>query len=545
MPLQLDPATLAVSSARLPFAEQVEFFRQKLNLGTARWTDIMREQHDRSFVVAGAMADELVADFRSAVDSAIAEGTTIQTFRREFDAIVAKHGWSYVGARDWRTRVIYRTNLSTSYAAGRLAQMKDSGLPYWMYKHSDSVLYPRPLHVSWDGLTLPAGDPWWSTHYPPNGWNCFPAGTPVRCEARLGLKTWYAGEMVEIATARGARLTVTAHHPVLTLRGWVAACRLQESDELLGATGKIDAPVPGVVDHQQPPARAEDLFEALAAQALRVVPMAPDDFHGDAHLRESEIHVAGADGALVDIIEAALRQFRGEGGLQRALHGRVEATDDPMRTAQVAPVERDAVLAEDAADGGLGDAQPARDLRLAREPGTVQREHLALDLVVPGVGDPPGGAELPFGPAGRALDRLPAQSLSFRFPAQVESREGEGTAQRAAAAPALFRQLEEAGTGAVARDQVVEIRKFEWSGHVYDFVTGTGLILAAGLVVSNCQCRVVAVSRETAEALGGRIQPPPDDGTDPKTGAPRGIDKGWDYQPGASVVDDLRRAAGA
>jgi hypothetical protein len=27
--------------------------------------------------------------------------------------------------------------------------------------------------------------------------------------------------------------------------------------------------------------------------------------------------------------------------------------------------------------------------------------------------------------------------------------------------------------------------------------------------------------------------------TDPATGLPRGIDEGWDYQPGASVADEL------
>ena len=31
---------------------------------------------------------------------------------------------------------------------------------------------PRDQHVRWDGLILHADDPWWNTHYPPNGWGC-------------------------------------------------------------------------------------------------------------------------------------------------------------------------------------------------------------------------------------------------------------------------------------------------------------------------------------------------------------------------------------
>ena len=49
-------------------------------------------------------------------------------------------------------------------------------------------------------------------------------------------------------------------------------------------------------------------------------------------------------------------------------------------------------------------------------------------------------------------------------------------------------------------------------------------------------CRLVGVTKTTAKALGGRIvDEPPDDGVDPKTGAPRGIDEGWTYSPGAEA----------
>jgi uncharacterized protein with gpF-like domain len=165
-----------------PFAEQVAFFRQKLNLPTERWDDISKEEHDRAFIVAGAQGADLLADLNAAVSKAITDGTGLDAFRKDFKALVARHGWSGwtgEGSKEgvaWRTKVIYQTNMSTSYAAGRWQQLNDpelgSVLPYWRYKHSDSVLYPRPLHVSWDGLTLPRDHYFWKTHFAPNGWGC-------------------------------------------------------------------------------------------------------------------------------------------------------------------------------------------------------------------------------------------------------------------------------------------------------------------------------------------------------------------------------------
>ncbi len=154
----------------LPFAEQAEFFRRKLNLPTDGWTDIYTREHDWAFVVAGANRDAIVADFRAAVEKAIAGESTLEDFRKNFDRIVATHGWDYNGGRNWRSRVIYDTNLATSYAAGRWQQLQAA--PYWQYEHQDWVEHPREHHVAWDGLVLAREDPWWQTHYPPNGWGC-------------------------------------------------------------------------------------------------------------------------------------------------------------------------------------------------------------------------------------------------------------------------------------------------------------------------------------------------------------------------------------
>jgi hypothetical protein len=165
-----------------PFEEQLDFFRQKLNLPTERWNDITLAAHDRAFIVAGAMKADLLADLRGAVDKAIASGTGLEAFRKDFKAIVAKHGWTgwtgegTAAGEAWRTKVIYQTNMAMSYEAGRYRQHMDPEFlktrPYWQYIHDDSVMHPRPLHLAWNGLVLPYDHPFWKTHRPKNGWGC-------------------------------------------------------------------------------------------------------------------------------------------------------------------------------------------------------------------------------------------------------------------------------------------------------------------------------------------------------------------------------------
>lgn len=197
MPLKLSPSQIAFNargdgSFKLPFQEQINFFRQKLNLPTEHFDDILKAGHDRAFVVAGATKADLLNDLRQAVDKSIAEGKSIQWFRAQFKDIVKKHGWEgWTGSdteagRDWRTRVIYRTNVMSSYAAGRYAQMTDPELlkrrPYWQYVHNDTVAHPRKLHKAWGDkpVVLRFDDPWWQAHFPPNGWGCRCRVTAVR-----------------------------------------------------------------------------------------------------------------------------------------------------------------------------------------------------------------------------------------------------------------------------------------------------------------------------------------------------------------------------
>ncbi|ODN71184.1 PBECR2 nuclease fold domain-containing protein [Methylobrevis pamukkalensis] len=172
----------AIDGVGLPFQEAIDFFRAKVNLPTNKWDDLRHGAQVRAFSVAGVTRDDMLADFRAAMDRARTAGTGYEAFRKTFDEIVDRTGWKFYARgkteearRAWRARIIYRTNMRTSYMAGRYQQMTSPAVlryrPFWQYRHGDSR-FPRPLHVALDGKVFAADDPIWKVIFPPNGWGC-------------------------------------------------------------------------------------------------------------------------------------------------------------------------------------------------------------------------------------------------------------------------------------------------------------------------------------------------------------------------------------
>lgn len=158
--------------AYLPFTEAIDFYKSKIKLPSSGWTDIWQEQHSHAFVVAGATTDSLVEDFYNAIAQAKEAGGFAE-FQKAFPEIVKKHGWAHNGSPGWRSKIIYDTNVTQAFNAGREKQMQAVKhlRPYGLYRHT-SIEHPRLEHKAWDGLILPLDDDWWKTHTPQNGWGC-------------------------------------------------------------------------------------------------------------------------------------------------------------------------------------------------------------------------------------------------------------------------------------------------------------------------------------------------------------------------------------
>lgn len=168
--------------------EAIAFFRAKGYRIGFSWEDVFRDEHARWFTVAKAMTRDVLEDIREAVDRAIADGITLETFKKELRPKLEAKGWW--GAKQMidpatgqfetvqlgsprRLQTIFRTNVRTAYAAGKWERIQRTKRAFPFLEYS-SVMdgRERPEHHAWDGTILPVDDPWWDTHTPPCDWEC-------------------------------------------------------------------------------------------------------------------------------------------------------------------------------------------------------------------------------------------------------------------------------------------------------------------------------------------------------------------------------------
>ena len=166
--------------------DALEFFRAKRLRPSFDFRDVAAEEHAIEFTVAKSVGFDILADVRGALDKHLADGGTLRTFSKQLTPILQEKGWwGREEVEDPRTgkpvlaqlgsprrlRTIFEANMRSARAAGQWAraQRTKGTHPYLLYGRSPSR-EPRQEHRAWEGTLLPVDDPWWDTHFPPNGW---------------------------------------------------------------------------------------------------------------------------------------------------------------------------------------------------------------------------------------------------------------------------------------------------------------------------------------------------------------------------------------
>ena len=192
--------------------EAIKYLNSKGYKFSWDWHEVWQDAHTRSFTVAKVMREDILTDIREIVQKSLDEGLTLQQFTKELKPKLLDKGWwgaisgtpeevkdellkrklikdaSLIPAGNEpvtiqlgslrRLKTIYRTNIQTSYMAGRYKSQIDNidNRPYWQYV---AVMdkRTRPTHAQLNGRVFRYDDPFWDSFYPPNGWGC-------RCRVR-------------------------------------------------------------------------------------------------------------------------------------------------------------------------------------------------------------------------------------------------------------------------------------------------------------------------------------------------------------------------
>lgn len=166
--------------------EALEFFKAKDLHPSFSYLDVSAEEHALGFTVAKSTGYDILGDVREALEEHLQGGGTLRTFSKQLEPILQKKGWwgerqvtdpetgEKVAAElgsPRRLRTIFESNMRSARAAGQWQRIQRAKRthPYIRYGRSVSAERRRE-HAAWEGTILPAGDPWWDTHFPPNGW---------------------------------------------------------------------------------------------------------------------------------------------------------------------------------------------------------------------------------------------------------------------------------------------------------------------------------------------------------------------------------------
>ena len=160
---------------------------------TRHWYDIWQEAQAKAVTVSGMTRFDLLEDVKKGLVDAVKNGKTGKMFIDDLAPILRAKGWT--GKRQninpktgevtekgpdlpARLSLIFTQNVQSAYMYGRYRAMLANAeeRPWWMYI---AVLdsRTRPHHAALNKKVFRYDDPFWKTHYPPNGFRC-------RCRTR-------------------------------------------------------------------------------------------------------------------------------------------------------------------------------------------------------------------------------------------------------------------------------------------------------------------------------------------------------------------------
>jgi hypothetical protein len=331
----------------------------------------------------------------------------------------------------------------------------------------------RPAHAKLHGTIWRLDDP--NAPIPPLDYGCFLPGTRISAIVDGGSRALYHGEAVEIVTKSGRRVRVTPNHPTPTARGLVPAGEIARGEQVLVHDPEAIRVLRGQVDENNMTPTVEQVFNALAERGpVRLANPSPHDFHGDGQAVHGKVEVVGSYAELWDDWNSKISQV--------PENREFSHTHGSLLERHVGPLDA-LLLARSAPDTGI--SNHPRD-HVPRELEFIGYTYDGHTLTV-------DRQELLAGDAGRGQHLV-------GLPPDCDACLREPDANKLTLNPDFLGEILDGCAGSVALDEVVDVRRFEYSGHVYDFRSPRGYIIANHIVQGNCRCGIEYVAQPGSAA---------------------------------------------
>lgn len=431
--------------------------------------------------------------------------------RRVRDDIIRR-----IGVSESRAMRIARTEIATAHKQATLDETDDAAERYdlktMMMQLSAFAATSRQSHMDMHGglFTTDEVRQWLARDA--NGINCYLPGTRVQGRFSAGVKSLYRGDVIEIVTACGRNITVTPNHPILTESGMVAAGDIKEGFNLVAYGGEVkDTIRVGNLNDEHIVSSVEEIFASLSEVGHSITTgVHAVDFHGDGRFMDKDISVVFLERELTRTGDAALDQLLDDIGLEHS-------------SSQTISSERNRSFVKRLFGVRLP-APPAMSVRsklhalfggpLARKEvlgfGHVSR--LYARLFTPSC----DSAARSSVQGGDAFDAKTVSKKIYEFARRCirrarsgfngklfarsinngcrSSEYGGGDAHGCASAdnrPELIRADDNLLRARFA--QVAHVHVHHYEGYVYDLQERSGVMLAEGVITSNCLCSFVPV----------------------------------------------------
>jgi SPP1 gp7 family putative phage head morphogenesis protein len=189
----------------LRFTDALKSWRERLPFLLDSEIEALAEAAEAQGLTAAVAAQaDLVLQVWDAIDSAVANGTTLETFAEQVGQQLAE---SWGGAVPGQIETVFRTNTATAYNGGRYRMMQRPAVkearPYWRF---DGVPDSRQSSICkpLQGTVKPADSSWWQSHYPPLHHRCRSVPTPLSTEEAHDEGITEEAPRVEVSDGFGA-----------------------------------------------------------------------------------------------------------------------------------------------------------------------------------------------------------------------------------------------------------------------------------------------------------------------------------------------------